>query len=93
VLSLIHALIQLFRPYLVPFCFLCTWGAIALTIISVYRTIKNGIKEINYLHSIPCPRCQFFTNDYRLKCTVHPEIANSVTAISCADFSPEKLFY
>ncbi|HEY9823404.1 MAG TPA: hypothetical protein V6D35_21935 [Candidatus Sericytochromatia bacterium] len=38
------------------------------------------------MHQIPCTGCQFFTNDYHLKCTVRPSIANSEEAINCSDY-------
>jgi hypothetical protein len=38
------------------------------------------------MHKIPCPNCQFFTNDHRLKCTIKPLIANTEDAISCQDY-------
>lgn len=37
------------------------------------------------MHQIPCSNCRFFTNDYRLKCTVNPHIANTEQAIDCPD--------
>jgi RNA polymerase subunit RPABC4/transcription elongation factor Spt4 len=41
------------------------------------------------MHQIPCHNCQFFTNNYRLKCTVHPSIANTEEAIDCSDYQPK----
>lgn len=38
------------------------------------------------MHQIPCSNCQFFTNDYRLKCTVNPSVANTERAINCCDY-------
>ncbi|WP_315862613.1 hypothetical protein [Geminocystis sp. NIES-3708] len=38
------------------------------------------------MHKIPCSRCQYFTNNYRLKCTLQPLIANTESAIDCSDF-------
>ncbi|MFB6274958.1 MAG: hypothetical protein ABEI32_02265 [Halothece sp.] len=53
------------------------------TLIStVYATVQRG----QTMHQIPCPNCQFFTNDHRLKCTVHPLIANTEQAINCQDY-------
>jgi hypothetical protein len=40
------------------------------------------------MHQIPCARCRYFTNDYRLKCSVHPQIANTEGAINCRDYQP-----
>ncbi|MEA5418260.1 hypothetical protein VB712_03420 [Spirulina sp. CCNP1310] len=41
------------------------------------------------MHRIPCTQCQFFTNQTVLKCTVHPDWANTETAIFCRDFHPQ----
>jgi RNA polymerase subunit RPABC4/transcription elongation factor Spt4 len=38
------------------------------------------------MHQIPCARCRYFTNDHRLKCPVHPQIANTEGAINCRDY-------
>lgn len=89
-LYIFQAILQLFRLYLVPICFLATWWLIAFSLVSLYRTYKNGIRQIQQLHSIPCSRCEFFTNDHRLKCTVHPDTANSDVAINCPDFCPRR---
>ena len=62
--------------------------------ITVVRAFKQGAKQLKKLHQIPCYKCDFFTNDYRLKCTVNPTIACSEEAIGCIDFEakqkPEK---
>jgi hypothetical protein len=45
------------------------------------------------MHQIPCAKCQFFTNDHRLKCTVNPIIANTERAICCSDYSQQNPDY
>ncbi|MEM6401730.1 MAG: hypothetical protein AAF757_16100 [Cyanobacteria bacterium P01_D01_bin.116] len=54
--------------------------------ITVVRAFKQGAEQLKKLHQIPCYKCDFFTNDYRLKCTVHPTIACSEEALGCIDF-------
>ncbi|WP_279327060.1 hypothetical protein [Crocosphaera subtropica] len=38
------------------------------------------------MHEIPCSHCQYFTNDYHLKCPVNPFQANTEEAINCKDY-------
>ncbi|MGK7959817.1 hypothetical protein [Crocosphaera sp.] len=42
------------------------------------------------MHQIPCSDCQYFTNDYRLKCPVNPFQANTESAINCQDYHQRK---
>lgn len=58
---------------------------------SVVHAFKQGAKQVNQLHRIPCYKCVFFTNDYRLKCTVHPSLACSEEALGCIDFEPKNM--
>ena len=68
--------------------FLCAWSFGFLFIWSILRQSDKGVNYLNKLHQIPCSGCAFFTNDYRLKCTVHPFKALSEDAIGCVDFEP-----
>nr|WP_232225199.1 hypothetical protein [Dactylococcopsis salina] len=52
---------------------------------AIYATVKRS----QIMHQVPCPNCQFFTNDYRLKCTVNPLVANTEQAITCQDYCPK----
>jgi len=69
-------------------CLICAWSLGLLFIWFSWRTTKEGVSHLRKLHQIPCSRCAFFTNDYRLKCTVHPITALSEDAINCCDFEP-----
>ncbi len=60
---------------------------------TVVRAFKKGAEQLKKLHQIPCYKCDFFTNDYRLKCTVHPTIACSEEALGCTDFEAKKIPY
>ncbi len=55
----------------------------------IWLTFKKGTDYLKRLHQIPCHACEYFTNDYRLKCTVHPIKACSEQAIACIDFEPK----
>ncbi|MBD2313579.1 hypothetical protein H6G20_18065 [Desertifilum sp. FACHB-1129] len=84
---LLQSLIQAIQPFLVPLCFIFAWTLIGLIAWSLWSAIQDGVAKAKQMHQIPCTGCQFFTNDYRLKCTVHPDIANSEQAIDCTDFT------
>ena len=73
---------------LVIFCFVCTWMLIIVGCWSFWDACKEGIATLKRLHEIPCANCEFFTGDYRLKCTVHPREALSEEAIGCLDYQP-----
>ncbi len=72
----------------VIFCFCVTWSLIISLIWSAKNTFQEGIKRLKRLHQIPCSRCNYFTNDYRLKCTINPTNALLEDAIGCLDFEP-----
>jgi hypothetical protein len=88
--QLLHPLVRAIQPYLTPICFCLTWGVILLFALTIGRMLREGIASAKRMHQVPCPYCQFFTNDHRLKCTVHPGIANSEAAISCPDYCQQK---
>ncbi|MCL1469881.1 hypothetical protein [Argonema antarcticum] len=73
----------------VIFCSFCAWMLPVLFFVSVFVTLNKGVAYVKRLHQIPCAGCDFFTNDYRLKCTVRPSIACSEEAIGCRDFEPK----
>lgn len=70
-------------------CAFFAWSIVILSIASVWYSWEKGRKHLQKLHQIPCSRCAFFTNNYRLKCTVNPIKACSEEAISCIDFEPK----
>ncbi|MCF4968012.1 hypothetical protein [Nostoc sp. CMAA1605] len=87
--ELISLLIKSIQPFLVPICFSGAWLIISLVLWSLWTATRDGLKTAQRMHQIPCPGCQFFTDNYRLKCTVHPSIANTEEAIECTDFQPK----
>jgi hypothetical protein len=70
-------------------CCFSAWLLIITSIWRVWNTINNGYTHLKKLHSIPCANCQFFTGDYRLKCTVNPMSALTESALECKDYRPE----
>ncbi|MFN6568362.1 hypothetical protein [Dendronalium sp. ChiSLP03b] len=71
------------------FAAFCVLTIIILFGWSIWLTFKKGTNYLKILHQIPCHACEYFTNDYRLKCTVHPIKAGSEQAIGCIDFEPK----
>ncbi|MGK7958023.1 MAG: hypothetical protein AB4063_22620 [Crocosphaera sp.] len=53
---------------------------------SIIGMIVDVIKRSKKMHQIPCSDCQYFTNDYRLKCPVNPFQASTEAAINCQDY-------
>lgn len=87
--QLLYPLVHAFQPYLVPICFCLSWGLILLLCLTVWSAISASVATAKQMHQIPCSGCQFFTADYRLKCTVNPSIANTEAAIHCLDYCPK----
>ncbi|MBW4486935.1 MAG: hypothetical protein KME12_04000 [Trichocoleus desertorum ATA4-8-CV12] len=88
VLRLLYFLIQLIQPILVPICFITAWGLIVLVSWNTWSAVRDGVNNAKKMHRIPCANCEFFTGDYHLKCTVHPDTALSEDAIYCRDYEP-----
>ena len=83
---LLEPLVHAIQPYLVSICFCLTWGLILLVFFTIWSAVRDSIATAKRMHQIPCNSCRFFTADYRLKCTVHPSIANTEAAIRCSDY-------
>jgi len=62
------------------------WGIIALGLWQVIAAGRETVRRSAMMHEIPCADCQFFTNDHRLKCPVHPHEALTPEAVGCRDF-------
>nr|WP_235006929.1 hypothetical protein [Calothrix rhizosoleniae] len=83
--QLLYYLFDAIRPLLAPMAFIFAWGLIILVVWSLWSAAKDTITTAKQMHQIPCSNCVFFNNDYRLKCTVNPSIANTEEAIGCLD--------
>lgn len=84
--ELLYPLVRAIQPFLAPICFFFAWAFVAILAWGAWSAIAETATRAKVMHEIPCSNCQFFTNDHRLKCTVHPRIANSEEAINCADY-------
>ena len=87
--KLISFLIHGIQPLLVPICFVVAWTVIILVVWSLCAAARDSLTTAKQMHQIPCTGCQFFTDNYRLKCTVRPYIANTEEAIDCSDYQPK----
>ena len=88
-LQLISFLIHGIQPFLVPICFVVAWTVTILAVLSLWTAARDSVTTAKQTHQIPCSGCQFFTDNYRLKCTVRPSIANTEEAIHCLDYQPK----
>ncbi|NJL84085.1 MAG: hypothetical protein HC890_16305 [Chloroflexaceae bacterium] len=84
---LLSPVVEALQPILVPLCFIFAWLFALLLGLTLFSSLRDALRRAKQMHSIPCADCQFFTNDYRLKCTVHPGAANTEQAIGCRDYS------
>jgi hypothetical protein len=87
VFKLISFLIYGIQPLLVPICFIGAWTVIILAVLSLWAAVRDSVTTAKLMH--PCTGCQYFTDNYRLKCTVRPSIANTEEAIDCSDYQPK----
>ncbi len=85
-LLLIFSLMEIIKPLLIPFCFITAWVFILSLVVSLGLMVVDVINRAKTMHQIPCSNCQYFTNDYRLKCSVNPFQASTEAAISCQDY-------
>lgn len=87
--KLISFLIHGIQPLLIPICFVVAWTVIILVILSLWAAVRDSVTTAKQMHQIPCTGCQYFTDNYRLKCTVRPSVANTEEAIDCSDYQPK----
>jgi hypothetical protein len=86
VLSFLSFLIHGIQPFLIPISCVVAWTVIILVFVNLWTATKDTLQTAQKMHQIPCHNCQFFTNNYRLKCTVNPYTANTEAAIGCKDY-------
>ncbi|MCC5651782.1 hypothetical protein [Nostoc sp. XA013] len=88
-LEIISFIIHGIQPFLIPICFITAWTVTILFLLSLWTAVRDSVTTAKQMHQIPCTGCQFFTDNYRLKCTVRPSIANTEEAIHCLDYQPK----
>ncbi|NJK40863.1 MAG: hypothetical protein HC934_04925 [Acaryochloridaceae cyanobacterium SU_2_1] len=87
IIQLWYRLYPILHPLFIGLCMGLAWGMVGLFLWNIGAAIAYSLKTSQRMHQIPCSQCQYFTGDYRLKCTLHPSIALSDAAIHCADFA------
>ncbi len=85
-LVLIVHFIDRIQPVVITLCLITAWGFVLILGSSVIAMVVDVIQRAKQMHKIPCSDCQYFTNDYRLKCSVHPFQASTEEAINCQDY-------
>jgi hypothetical protein len=83
---LILRLVGVFQSFIVPFCWVCAWVFMVMLGLTLKNTVSDLADRAKQMHKVPCTNCQFFTDNYRLKCSVNPYIANTEDAIDCSDY-------
>ena len=78
-------LASVFNPVMLQLRFVGACSLLGLVGWSSIAFLLDIIATAKKMHRIPCTKCQFFTGDYRLKCTINPHIANTEEAIGCSD--------
>ncbi|MGD1913441.1 MAG: hypothetical protein ACFB2X_22170 [Rivularia sp. (in: cyanobacteria)] len=84
--QILYYLFDAVRPFLVPICCVSAWVLVISAGWSMWSAARDSLAIAKKMHQIPCADCQYFTDDYRLKCTVKPSIANTEEAIECVDY-------
>lgn len=86
VLRGLYQLIEWIQPMRVPLCFGLAWLIVGISVWTLWSALRDGFSRAQTMHRIPCADCKYFTQNYHLKCPVHPVDALSETAIGCEDF-------
>jgi hypothetical protein len=73
---------------LLPLSVFFACSLVLLVVWSILAIVADAFMTAQQMHKIPCANCRFFTHDYHLKCTVHPQSALSEAAIDCPDYRP-----
>ncbi|MGB3692529.1 MAG: hypothetical protein WA896_08375 [Spirulinaceae cyanobacterium] len=84
--QILYYLVHTLGPFFKPIGFLFVWLFLLILAWSLFSAVRDTITRAKEMHQVPCSNCQFFTNDYRLKCTIKPNIANTEQAIDCSDY-------
>jgi hypothetical protein len=78
--------------FLAHISFLIVWGIVVYLVSYFCKSLENVTQNkderviVKYLDQHPCKNCQFFNNNYYLKCAVHPSTALTKEAFNCSDY-------
>jgi hypothetical protein len=76
---------SVFKPFILQLRFIGACSLLGLVGWSLASFVIDIMATAKKMHQIPCTKCRFLTGDYRLKCTVNPDIASTEAAIGCCD--------
>jgi cellobiose-specific phosphotransferase system component IIC len=65
---------------------LMIFSTICMLIYDCFPKSRKYSSNFNLFNSVPCHRCQYFSNNAHLKCTIHPTTAMTKQAINCRDY-------
>ncbi|MEH1940564.1 MAG: hypothetical protein V7L01_10150 [Nostoc sp.] len=85
--------------FLAHISFMLVWAIVVFIVSYVCKALedppenaapnKDEIVSIKHIQQHPCKNCQFFNNNYFLRCAVHPTTALTKQALNCSDYSPK----
>ncbi|MBD2515007.1 hypothetical protein H6G93_08280 [Nostoc sp. FACHB-973] len=85
--------------FLAHVAFMIVWGVVVYIVSCFCKALedpqqnltqdKDEIVSIKNVQQHPCKKCQFFHNNYYLKCAVHPSIALTKEALNCSDYKSQ----
>ncbi|MBG1271968.1 hypothetical protein [Nostoc sp. WHI] len=85
--------------FLAHISFMIVWAIVVYIVSHASKAVQNAaqnavqdkdeIVSIKHLHQHPCKNCQFFNNNYYLKCAVHPSTALTKQALNCSDYQSQ----
>ena len=76
------------RLSLNDFSFMAVLVIFILMLTKALQLINSKNSAANGCHTLPCRNCYFFTNNYHLRCTVHPDCVLTRKALDCPDYRP-----
>lgn len=59
--------------------------------IFIYACVPKGRQHFSSFKpslKVPCYRCRYFSNNFYLKCALHPETAMTKQSVDCRDYCP-----
>ncbi|WP_392533471.1 hypothetical protein [Nostoc sp. C117] len=87
-----HGDIPFLAVFLAHISFLLVWGIVVYLVSYFCKSLENAtqnkdeIVSTKHLDQHPCKNCQFFNNNYYLKCAVNPSTTLTKEALNCSDY-------
>ncbi|MBV6625970.1 MAG: hypothetical protein KI793_24070 [Rivularia sp. (in: Bacteria)] len=74
----------------IPVVFVITLAFLFFKQLKYRKELYTQAVNLKRLSSIPCYKCQFFSNNQQLPCAVQPALVLSEEAFNCSDYSSRK---